>query len=121
MADVHIGLPRRLVLVAALLVAASSLLSAGCEVVEVIDGIGKDPKAEAAAAAAAKQSADDESAGAMGAGTPKAKLEAYYKRSRSDKGREDDPDDPIVQCETGGSVLFIRKYDCQMRRGRILG
>jgi hypothetical protein len=104
----------------ALLVAGSSLLLTGCEVVEVIDGIGKDPKAEAAAAAA-KQNADDESAAAMGAGTPKAKLEAYYKRSRSDKGREDDPDDPIVQCETGGSVLFIRKYDCQMRRGRILG
>jgi hypothetical protein len=118
MADLHIERPRRLVRVAALLVAASSLLSAGCEVVEVIDGIGKDPKAEAAAA---EQSAADESAAAMEGGTSKAKLEAYYKRSRSDKGRDDDPDDPIVQCETGGSVLFIRKYDCQMRRGRILG
>jgi hypothetical protein len=118
MADVHIERPRRLVLLAALLVAGSSLLSTGCEVVEVIDGIGKDPKAEAAAA---EQSAADESAAAMEGGTSKAKLEAYYKRSRSDKGRDDDPDDPIVQCETGGSVLFIRKYDCEMRRGRILG
>jgi len=118
MAHPHISRPRRLVLVAALLLAATAGLSTGCEVVEVIDGIGKDPKAEAEAA---KQSVAEESAAAMDAGTPKAKLEAYYRRTRRDNGREDDPDDPIIQCETGGRVMFIRKNDCAMRRGRVLG
>jgi hypothetical protein len=29
-----------------------------------------------------------------------------------------DPDDKLVSCEVGGKLKFLRKSDCQLRRGR---
>lgn len=94
----------------------ASLTVAGCSVLETIDDIGKDPKAEAKAAA------DKAAADALPAapdGSNQAKLRAYY--NRRPKRVEEDPDDPIVSCRLSTGTQFMRKKDCTVRGGRVHG
>lgn len=85
----------------------------GCSVVDEIDGIGKDPKKEAAA----KPSPDaSDGMPAVPEGSNQAKLRAYYNRSA--KPAQDDPENPIVKCRLAGTEQYMRLYDCELRGGR---
>jgi len=98
--------------VASLLLAA--LLVSGCSVVEVIDNIGKDmgPPAK-------KTEEKTDELPAVPDGSNQAKLRAYY--NRKPKEVEEDPNDPIVNCKTSSGTQFMRKYDCALRGGRVVG
>ena len=89
----------------------------GCSIVEVIDGIGKDPKAEAAAKK--KQAEADASAAAPAGGSQQEKLRAYY--NRKPKQVVEDPNDPIVTCRLPSGKHFMRKQECVQRGGRVSG
>jgi hypothetical protein len=94
------------------------LISGGCSVLEVIDGIGKDSKPPKPTA---KDSASaDPALPPVPEGSAKAKLRAYYNRKPA-KAVEEDPNNPIVRCGLQSGTQFMRKYDCDLRGGRSLG
>ena len=90
----------------------------GCSIVEVIDNIGKDPKAEAAAKQ--KQAEADAAAAAPAGGSGRDKLRAYYNRKPA-KQVVEDPNNPIVTCRLPTGKHFMRKQECVQRGGRAVG
>lgn len=89
--------------------------STGCPVVEVINDIGKPISPTPAAEEPSAEVVPD---GTAPEGNAQAKLKAYYNRKPRRKA-EADPNNPIVQCRTKSGTQFVRKYDCELRGGRV--
>ena len=72
-----------------------------------------------AEAEAAKAEAESESLKAQnsGPGVPD-KLAEWWHETVEEEPVNVNRDDKLVSCQIGGKVLFIRKSDCQVRRGR---
>jgi hypothetical protein len=58
--------------------------------------------------------AEDESSGLL------ARVASWWEKRDQPAPPQRDPEDVPVRCELGGSVLFTRKFDCQVRGGRVL-
>jgi len=70
-------------------------------------------KAEAKAEAEATQ----KKATASGPAVPE-KLASWWHETVDEPPVQADPDDKLVSCEIHGKIQFLRKSDCQLRRGR---
>jgi hypothetical protein len=107
--------PRQRVRRLACLVSTLALLVApGCFVLDELDGKGTTAGGSAASKTAKTQAAVEP----MDTSSGRAKLQAYYNR-KSRRQVDEDPNDPIVRCLSGGSVQFMRKYQCELRGGQI--
>ena len=68
---------------------------------------------------AAKAEAETQSRQARSAGPGvKDKLSDWWRETVDEEPVKTNPDDKLVSCEIGGKLQFIRKSDCQVRRGR---
>ena len=107
------------------LLAACTLLS-GCFILDELDnaealmnesskGARAKEKAEEAAAARAPRpgpkGADD--AGLMD------RVSGYWNKATAPAPKPQDPENVLVRCELPGGTQFMRKYDCQLRGGRL--
>jgi hypothetical protein len=92
----------------ALLTAVLAALCSGCSIWDEIGGpSAPEPKKAAGGSEAAT-------------GTPQARLQQLRDQYQRDaKPAEVDADNVIVRCSTNGATQFMRKYDCQLRGGRI--
>lgn len=78
----------------------------------------KKKKLEQAEAAAAKEEAETRSKKAQSAGPDvKGKLAEWWHENVDEEPAKADPDDKIVSCKIDGKLQFLRKSDCQLRRG----
>ena len=67
----------------------------------------------------AKAEAETQSRRARNAGPGvKNKLSDWWHETVDEEPVKTNPDDKLVSCEIGGKLQFIRKSDCQVRRGR---
>ena len=67
----------------------------------------------------AKAEAETQSRRARNAGPGvKDKLSDWWHETVDEEPVKTNPDDKLVSCEIGGKLQFIRKSDCQVRRGR---
>jgi hypothetical protein len=48
----------------------------------------------------------------------KSKLSEWWRETVDEEPVRADPSDKIVSCKIGGKVQFLRKSDCQLRRGQ---
>ena len=68
---------------------------------------------------AAKVEAEKQSQQARNTGPDvKGKLSDWWHENVDEEPVKVDPDDKVVSCEVGGKLQFLRKSDCQLRRGR---
>ena len=68
---------------------------------------------------AAKAEAETQSHQARNAGPGvKSKLSDWWRETVEEEPVKVDPNDKVVSCTIGGKMQFIRKSDCQIRRGR---
>jgi len=100
---------------------ACVLAFAGCSVIDVVANLGEPttPGGEKI-----EEKVDPASAPLMSSGpggNARAKLRAYYERERSSSSKDADPNNPIVRCNAQGKTHFVRKQDCEIRGGRIVG
>jgi hypothetical protein len=49
------------------------------------------------------------------------KVLAWTKKSTEPAPKKHDPNDPIVKCETRGSLSFVYKFDCLHKGGGVVG
>ena len=49
----------------------------------------------------------------------KTKLKDWWHETVDEEPVKTDPNDKVVSCTIGGKVQFLRKSDCQLRRGRM--
>jgi hypothetical protein len=49
------------------------------------------------------------------------KMLAWTKKSTEPAPKPHDPNDPIVKCQTHGSMTFVYKFDCQQSGGVVVG
>jgi hypothetical protein len=49
----------------------------------------------------------------------KSKLSDWWQETVEEEPVKTDPNDKVVSCTIGGKVQFLRKSDCQLRRGRM--
>ena len=49
----------------------------------------------------------------------KSKLSDWWQETVEEEPVKSDPNDKVVSCTIGGKVQFLRKSDCQLRRGRM--
>ena len=69
---------------------------------------------------AAKAEAETQSHQARNAGPGvKSKLKDWWHETVDEEPVKVDPDDKVVSCTIGGKMQFLRKSDCQLRRGRM--
>jgi hypothetical protein len=67
----------------------------------------------------AKAEAETQSRQALSTGPGvKDKLSDWWRETVDEEPVKTNPDDKLVSCEIGGKLQFIRKSDCQLRRGR---
>jgi len=69
---------------------------------------------------AAKAEAETQSQRARNAGPGvKSKLSDWWQETVEEEPVKTDPNDKVVSCTIAGKVQFVRKSDCQLRRGRM--
>jgi hypothetical protein len=69
---------------------------------------------------ATKAEAETQSQRARNAGPGvKSKLSDWWQETVEEEPVKTDPNDKVVSCTIGGKVQFLRKSDCQLRRGRM--
>jgi len=76
----------------------------------------KEMQEAAQAEAKAEAEAKSKKAQATGPGV-EAKLSTWWHETVDEQPVQADPDDNLVSCKINGSVQFLRKSDCQLRRG----
>jgi hypothetical protein len=68
----------------------------------------------------AKAEAETQSHQALNAGPGvKSKLKDWWHETVEEEPVKVDPDDKVVSCKIAGKTQFLRKSDCQLRRGRM--
>jgi len=76
------------------------------------------PDSSASPAPAVKDEAAAGQGGATSAEQRLAELRSKYERKA--EATPEDPGNPTVRCQTGGEIVFMRRYDCVSRNGRPL-